>query len=180
MSVFKHSRGTQLCAVNWNQHSVAKAEASLHLQELASRSTRAFDLWGWLPTAPLLFHPTSQPCASHVLCSSVLYTSGSLGPRAPITDAASPHPLPVCSRFWLPLSLCVPLNCRGWMLYSKGPGYCSTPLTLQDSDCSDVGTLGHTHGSICLPLEHIERCKLCFNIFQINAFLPLHLWKMFK
>lgn len=51
----------------------------------------------------------------------------------------------------------VPLNCRGWLLYSKGPSYRSTPLTLQGSGCSDAGTLGHTRGSICLPLKHTER-----------------------
>ena len=48
----------------------------------------------------------------------------------------------------------VPLNCRGWLLCSKGPSYRSAPLTLQGSDCSDGGTPDRAHGSICLPLEH--------------------------
>lgn len=132
-----------------------------------------------MPTPPLLFYPASQPCAIHVHCSAVGFrlpgARGSNHRRRLPHDGS--HPPCLCAHF-LALSVSppasVPLNCRGWLLYSKGPIYCSTPLTLQGSGCSDVGTLGHTHGSICLPLEHTERCKSCFNIFKTKVLLHSH------
>lgn len=125
-----------------------------------------FALGGWLPDAPLLL---CLLLLHHVHCSSVRCTlQDPWGFRAPITDACFPSSRCPClcinfpaASFSLPVD--VAHNCKG--LHSKGAQQWLHPFTLEDSDCSDVGTLDHTHGSICLPLEHKDRHKSCEIIF---------------
>lgn len=107
MSVFKQVGGKKPFIVNWNQHSVRRQRPLSICRNWPVGAREHLASGGWLPTAPLLFCPASQPWALHVHCSSVLYASGSLGPGAPITDAGSPLPLLVCSLFWLATSLCL-------------------------------------------------------------------------
>ena len=155
-----------------------KAEASLHLQELASRSRRTFGLWGLIANCPtLLFYPASQPCAIHVHCSSVRYTSGSLGPGAPITDAGSPLPLPVCSLFWLAPSLrllvCLSIVEAG-SCAPRGPAI-APPLSLFRVQTAAMVELLTVLMDPFVCHWNTERYELFFNILKTTLFLPLHL-----
>lgn len=86
-----------------------KAEASLHLQELASRSKRTFGLWGLIASCPTPLLPRllalCEPCPLQQ-CTVCFRLPGA--PGAPITDAGSlPFPWSVCSLFRLHTSLCL-------------------------------------------------------------------------
>lgn len=116
---------------------------------------RAFGLWGLIANCltPLLARLSAScyPLVSTAVVYCTLQAPWGPGLQSQMQALTSPACVLtfLAPSFSQPAS--VPLNCRGWLLYSKGPSYRSTPLTLQGLGCSDAGTLGHARGSICLP-----------------------------
>lgn len=127
-----------------------------------------------MPTAPLLLSTSTS-------ISTAAALSGARGSNHRCTLPLHSSRLPWLCAHFLAASLSppasVPHNCKG--LYSEGPTDRSTPLTPRDSGCSDVETLVHTRGSICLPLKHADRSKLISTEEKHHTVsLPLNIFRL--
>lgn len=135
--VFKQAGGKQPHTVNWNQHSVRKQRPLSICRNWPVGAKDHLASGGMIANCltPLAARLLAL-CYPSPLQQCLLYAPSSLEPGAPITDAGRPFvalTLLACVFTFLAapvsLPLTVPLNCRGWFLYSRDPTT-APPLSL--------------------------------------------------